>query len=1641
MLSPLLHHRVALRAAQSPGAVAVIDGQRHVTYAELEERAGLLAGHLRAQGVGPEGLVGVLLPRGLDLVVALLGIWKAGAAYVPLDTTHPADRVRRLLSDTGASVVVTDAAAAGMLAGAGVRPLIAADALAGPAAAQPEAMPRAEAEGANAAYVLYTSGSTGEPKGVVVTQAGIANHIDWKIRLHGIDEHDRVLQRTPVSFDAAVWEFFAPLVAGATLVMAPAGAERDAKVIAGAVAEYGVTILQLVPSVLRLLIEEPAWEACDSVRLLLCGGEPLHAELLERVRADVWNAYGPTECTVEASAGHHDPLLGGGQVPIGRPVDNVRLLVLDPSGDLAAFGVPGELYVGGAGVARGYLGRPAQTAERFVPDPYGEPGSRLYRTGDRVRWREDGQLEYMGRLDQQIKVDGVRIEPGEIEAALNAHPEVSGAVVSAVRGSDGTVRLAAHVRGAPTPAELRGHLRDRLPAPFVPSVFVRVDTFPLLANGKVDRSALPAPVFDTDGGSYVAPRTAAEETVSRVWAELLGVERVSVHDDFFQLGGHSLLLVRLAERLRAESGGGDSIHIQDLYGAFTVEAQARLLDGTGAAPAPVTPADRTGILPLSFGQERLWFLDRLMPGSAEFTVPLFVRLPGRAGLGAVHEALRALVARHEILRTRYPSVDGEPRQVISTEIACELREAATGDLAAEARAEMGLGFDLAEGPVWRALLIRAEDGDVLLLTLHHLACDGWSAVLLERDFRALYAGEVLPAPALQYADHAVWQRRELTDERMAAGLAAWRTALDGCDPLQLPTDRPRPALRDGRGAVVSFTVPADVADAALAVGREQGATPFMTLAAAYCVLLARHTGQWDLTIGTPVAGRLRPETAEVPGFFLNSLALRSTGAPQETFAEAVARTRAASLFAFAHQDVPFERVVQELERERDLSRTPLYQAAFDLHDQELTGGLSGGADADVMAQAWGVAKTDLTLFLRRHEDGSYIGGIEYATALFDAPTVERLAEHFVRVLARAGADPHRRTGELELLSEAERAQLARWNVTDADWPASHTLRMFEEQATATPDAVAVSFGALLLTYRELDERASRFARGLSGRGVGPGDTVGVLLGRGPDVLAAFLGTWKAGAAYVPVDPDFPADRIAYMLADSRATAVISESSFEAVLGEVWQGALVLTHEVAGEDPASLDVAADPEATAYVIYTSGSTGRPKGVQVPHRGLAGHLRWAVRDLASHGSTGAPVFSSTAFDLVVPNLYAPLLCGQTVHLLPRDLPVTDLGRTLAEAGPFSFIKLTPGHLELLTHQLSTEQAASLASVLVIAGEGLPTRLAEHWRGILGDGRLINEYGPTEASVGSTIHPVTGEQSGEIVPIGRPLPGVTTHVLDAELRQLPVGVTGELYVAGAGLAHGYVDQPALTAERFVPNPYGEPGSRLYRTGDLARLLPGGAVDFLGRIDGQVKIRGYRVETGEIAAVLGTHPDVREAVVVVDESAAGDKRLVAYCVPAGGGLPAAAVLSAHCAQRMSDYMVPLLFMEIDAVPLNRNGKVDRRALPAPDLSSVVAAAGHRAPRDPVETRINEIWTALLGVDAGIHGNFFQMGGNSLLAVRLISRIQDEFDVDLPVRAVFQGPTVAEQAAAVEEQIRAEIAAMSDAELVADATQLKGYES
>ncbi|MGX5189212.1 amino acid adenylation domain-containing protein [Streptomyces avermitilis] len=1691
MNAELLSERFAEQAFRTPHAAAVVDGARTVTYEELDRASLRMARYLRDLGAGPETLVGVSLPRGVDLIVALLAVWRAGAGYVPLDPAQPPARLSDLAREAGARLVVAGPALAGPVRDAGARrvgPEEIPDRPSDPAGPLPAADP------ANVAYAVFTSGSTGRPKAVVVTHAGIANRIGWTVQRHALGSADRVLQKTTIGFDAAGWEIFAPLVGGGTVVLAPAGAERDPAALLRAVADHGVTVLQVVPSVLRLLVEEGDWSGCGSLRLLFSAGEALHAELVARLRErtaqdlEVWNTYGPTECSIDITAQLVDPALTAGPVPIGRPLPGMRVLVLGPNGVPVPVGVPGELYAGGVGVARGYAGRPDLTADRFVPDPYAtEPGARLYRTGDQVRWRSDRTLEYLGRLDHQVKVNGVRIEPAEVEAALAAHPAVTGAVVTPYEADGGGKRLAAYltVSGEADPAGLRGFLAERLPDSHVPSFFHTLDAFPLTANGKVDRAALPSPDEIAAAGqpAFTAPRDAAEELVAGVWADLLGLDRVGALDDFFALGGTSLQLTRLAARLRAASG--EKVSLRGLFAATTVQAQAQLIGtptgaadggtsgavaggttdaghegtsgtggaahgGTGAAVddgPQIRPVPRTGDLPLSSGQRRLWFLDRMHPGSPEWVAPLFLRLPGSLDAGTVGRALDALAARHEPLRTRYVDQGGEPRQIIdapgATTVELRVEDTTRDGVAALFGAQFERGFDLAAGPLWRALLARVAGEDhVLLLTMHHITCDGWSTVILERELRELCAADragrapELPEPPLQYADYGSWQSARLTDAVVEGELAHWRAALDGIAPLDLPADHPRPAVRDPRGAVVPFRVAPELAVKLAELGRAHGATPFMTLLTAYATLVARHTGQWDVPVGTPVAGRTRPETENMVGFFLNSLVVRCGLTADLGFTEALRRVRDAARAALVHQELPFERLVEELQPERDLSRTPLYQVAFDLHSEGVTSVVTHDSDLAAFAEAWQVAKTDLSLFMRQTPDGSLDGVLEYATSLFERGTAERMTGHFLTLLEQVAEHPETPLGALELLSADERHRLlVEWNDTAEDTDDRTVFERFEERARSAPERTALTFGTETVTYGELDAAANRLAQHLRTRCVGAESRVAVLLDRGPELVTALLAVWKAGGAYVPVDPSYPAERIAAMCDTAGVRTAVTTSAYAARFTSSGTRLLLLdtdAGDIAGRPAAAPARTRDPRRLAYTIFTSGSTGTPKGVEVTHQGLANHVAWAARELAGQDYGGGALFSSAAFDLVVPNLWAPLVTGQRLFLLPQDTDMSELGKRLAEAQPFSFVKLTPGHLDILALQLTPAQAGALAPVLVVAGEAFTRATLERWRALAPDTRLINEYGPTEASVGTTVHEIPEHADADVLPIGRPLPNMRVYVLDPALQPVPVGVAGELYVGGTGVARGYANRPDLTADRFLPDPYGTgPGARMYRTGDLVRHLPDGNVAFLGRIDDQVKIRGYRVELGEIQAVLTAHPAVRDAVVTVHRPENSEPRLAAHVVPAdAGALPD---LAAHCAASLPEYMIPATFTALDAIPVNANGKVDRSALPAPGRTA--DDESHVAPSGPVEERVAEIWTELLGVQAGAHDNFFHIGGNSILAIRLISHLQQEFEIDFAVRTVFEGPTVARIAATVEERVTAQIAALSDADLLDDAAR------
>ncbi|MFC9220049.1 amino acid adenylation domain-containing protein [Streptomyces hygroscopicus] len=1674
-----LHELFATQAARTPDAIAVATAAPGalgaLTYSALEQRAERVAHRLHALGVGPGAVVGVCLRRGPDLLAALLGVWKAGAAYLPLDPGHPAERLRWCVVGTRASVILTRGDAADALPSLDGTLVVALDDTGADEGRQGGlgfASQAGPADPARPAYVLYTSGSTGRPKGVVVPHAGIANRVRWLVDRHGLGTGDRVLQKTTIGFDAAALELFAPLISGGRVVLAPEGAEGDPAALVRAVADGRITVLQAVPSVLRALADAPGWADCGALRLIFSAGEPLHAELCHRLlarapQAQIWNTYGPTECSVDITEHEFDPAQTTGPVPIGRPLAHLRVLILDPRGLPAPRGGVGELHVGGVGLAHGYLGCPGLTAERFVPDPYGPPGSRLYRTGDRARWRADGALEYLGRLDQQVKVNGVRIEPGEVEAALAAHPRLEAAVVAALPGREGGQRLAAWVqaRGTrPLPQELRAFLRRTLPEPLIPSVFTAVDAFPRTLNGKIDRSALPEP---RHGGQpraeHIAARDEGERAVVQVWAQMLDIpgDTIGVHDDFFQHGGSSLLLTQLAERLFTATGR--RVALRALLTASTVEQQAALLaaapttgpDGAdatlSAGSAAITPVPRDQALPLSYGQEGMWLSEQMQPGSPEWVAPLWIRLPAGWTEDTVRAALAALVERHEALRTRYAVRDGDPVQIIApADSRPELRVVdATGphEVRTALEAEFARGFDLERGPVWRALLVRTPGTEpALVLSIHHIACDGWSSVVLERDLLAL--GEAvrsgapadLPPVPVQYADHAVWQRRRLDADVLDKELAHWRAVLDGSPALDLPADRPRPTERDARGAAHTFTVPARVVEQAEALGCSVDATLHQTLLTTYAVLLARLTGCMDLAIGISVAGRHRPEVAQTVGVFLNTLVLRCRLDGDDTAAEAVAKVRETTRDALAHQEMPFSRLVQELVPERDPSRTPLYQVMFNFQEEGRTSTNASGTDLDTVRDAWQSARTDLTLVVQRESDGGLLCVMEYATALFDATTVERFAAYWAQLLESLAAAPSANLTEARLLPPGESARLLALGAPEPRGEAGlapdicvHTA--FEETVRRMPDAVAVVHDSGVWSYAELDARANRIAHRLLELGAGPETTVATMLDRVPDLIACLLGVWKAGAVHVPLDTTIPDERLAHIMADAGVGVVVSDLQGTGRLGRLRSlPALALDDDTALAAADTTPPVRDLTSChlAYILYTSGSTGRPKGVEVQHGSLL-RMLLASQDHLDFGRSPDDAWLALAqptYDISFTELVMPLVAGGRVVLADQGQSADPAAQLeLIEKHRVTHLQVSPSHWRMLIDAGLEERSL----VGLTGGEPCPPALARELARRLT--RFINEYGLTETTIATTRCDVGTD--ARAVPIGRPYPHTTAHVLDSRLGLVPVGVIGELCIGGAGVARGYTGQPRLTAERFVPDPYGPTGTRLYRTGDLARVLPDGTLAFAGRTDDQVKIRGRRVETGEVQSVLAEHPGLADVAVTV-HGTGDDARLIAYCVPTADRLPPEAELIEHCARYLPEHMLPALVVPLEALPLTRHNKVDAAALPAPDMGGMSSDVPYVAPRGPAEETIARVWADVLaGPDGhtpriGAQHDFFRIGGDSMGAARVVASLREEFDIDLPLRVLFTQSTVAELAVAVEEALRADIAALSEAE-VADA--------
>ncbi|OBF89132.1 hypothetical protein A5790_20960 [Mycobacterium sp. 852002-51152_SCH6134967] len=1618
----------AAQVARAPEAVALNDAQQAWTYRELDEAANRLAHLLAAQGVGPGEGVALLLPRSARAVVVILAVLKAGAAYLAIDPMHPDARIGFMLSDAAPVVAVSTAGLAERLGGA--LPVIDID---DPRIAdQPtEALPGPSHD--DLAYIIYTSGTTGVPKGVAVAHHAVTQ------MLGALPDHLPVTgvwsQWHSLGFDVSVQEIFGALLHGARLVVVPDEVVRSAEDFHALLISEHVNVVSQTPSALAVLPPH----GLESVQLLIMGGEPCPTELADRWAPGrvMINVCGPTETSMFAAIS--DPLVEGSDVvPIGTPVPGAAFFVLDQWLRPVPAGIVGELYVAGR-LGCGYVRRAGLTASRFVACPFGGVGERMYRTGDLVRWGADGQLEHLGRADEQVKIRGYRIELGEVQAALASYPGIEQAAVIAREDQPGDKRLVGYVTGTADPSELRDALGERLPGYMVPSSVVLMDALPLTANGKLDRRALPAPEY-ADVDRYRAPDSPTEEILAGIFAQVLGVERVGVDDSFFELGGDSILAMRVIAMANKSLAAG--LAVPTFFEEPTVAQLASRVGVDGGGLEPLQPMERPAAVPLSFAQQRLWFIDQLQGPSAIYNIAVAFGIRGRLDLRALGQALADVVSRHESLRTLFVAPEGTPQQLIvpvdDVDLSWEVVDAAgwpEARLAEAVSTEVRRPFDLATEIPLRAKLFRLADEEfVLAAAVHHIAADGVSIEPLVGDLAVAYAARCVgqapqwePLP-VQYVDYTLWQREQLGDvddpeSRIAAQVAYWEQALAGMpERLHLPTDRPYPPVADYRGAWVTLHWPVELQQKVREVARAHNATSFMVVQAALAVLLSKLSASNDVVVGFPIAGRRDPALDGLVGFFVNTLILRVDVAGDPTVAELLGQVRQRSLAAYEHQDVPFEVLVERLNPARSLTHHPLVQVMlawqnFARHVTDSSAELPfGDVQVSPLPADTQTARMDLTFSLAEQwtkdgEPAGISGAVEYRTDVFDAGSVGGLIGRLERVLVAMTADSGGRLSSVDVLDGGEHARLAEVGnrvVLGQGVSAGLSIPgLFAEQVARAADAVAISYGVRSLTYRELDEASNRLAHLLVGRGVGVGARVGLLLPRSAQAVVAMLGVLKAGAAYVPLDPGHPDARIGFVLADAAPVAVISTQGLRSRLDG--HAVVVIDVEDAGlaGQPCSALAGPGPDDVAYLIYTSGTTGTPKGVAVAHRNVTRLLETLDADVP-----GAGVWSqchSLAFDFSVWEIFGALLGGGRLVVVPDAVVRSpEELHALLVAEQVSVLSQTPSAFYALqaADGLAPELGDQLKlETVVFGGEALEPHRLRPWLGHHpGLPRLLNMYGITETTVHASLREiVAADVEGTGSPIGVPLAHLGFVVLDGWLRPVPVGVVGELYVAGAGLAYGYVGRAGLSASRFVACPFGGAhagGQRMYRTGDLVRWGADGQLVYVGRADEQVKIRGYRIELGEVQAALQGLDGVDQAVVIAREDRPGDKRLVGYIT--GSADPADA--RARLAERLPTYMVPTAVVVLAALPLTVNGKLDTRALPAPEYTDI---DHYRAPANAIEEILAGIYAQVLGLDrVSVDDSFFELGGDSLSAMRVVAAINRALDTHLAVRTLFHAPSV-----------------------------------
>ncbi|MEO7533477.1 MAG: amino acid adenylation domain-containing protein, partial [Ferruginibacter sp.] len=1630
------------QAIKTPGAIALKFEEAKLTYKELNERANQLANYLKSKGVTNETLVPNCVERSIEMIVAMLGILKAGGAYVPVDPEYPQERISYMLEDTAAKIVISIKASKEKLQTTTGIDIIEIDTAWEQINKEDKSNLQTNINLNQLAYVIYTSGSTGKPKGVMIEHSNLSAFINWSKDEFANSKFEIVYATTSMCFDLSIFEIFYPLSIGKPLRIIENGLH-----IGKWLPQDEQVLTNSVPVVIEHLLKEGT--DLSNLTLINMAGEPIpyHVQQgLDTQRIEVRNLYGPTEDTTYSTIykiKKDEPIL------IGKPIRNTQVYIVSKEDKLVPVGVAGEICIAGDGLARGYLNREELTKEKFVPNPFTSiqhpasstqhpvssiqhPASRMYRTGDLGRWLPDGNIEYLGRKDDQVKIRGYRIELGEIETELMQHESIKQAVVLARADNQGHKRLVGYVVKEGTrefdKQAIAGYLQGKLPDFMIPQLWVELESMPLTPNGKIDKKALPDPdASELLTNEYVAPRNELEGKLAGIWQELLNQERIGIYDNFFELGGHSLLAMRVISAIRRELEA--ELAIKALFVNPTIASLAVHLQGQHKEfllPTIQKATERPENIPLSFSQERLWFIDRL-EGSVQYHLPVVLRLKGNLNKEALAYALQNIVNRHEVIRTVIEEQDGQTRQHILEENQWQLAEAGgtafkedPAGLRKFAQQLINKPFDLSKDHMLRATLVRLDEQDhALVVTMHHIASDGWSISILIKEVVELYSAYLDNRPAdlaqlpVQYADYAIWQRNYLKGETLTNKINYWKDKLESVAPLQLPTDYQRPAVQSVKGVIISFRIDQQVTEQLQQLSQHYGATMFMTVLAAFKVLLYRYSGQHDICVGSPIANRSQQEIEGLVGFFVNTLALRNKVSAEESFTELLQQVKTTMLEAYANQDVPFEKVVDAVVKDRDMSRTPLFQVMFSWQNTQDAPQLRlGELNLSTERYEHTTSKFDLTLNVTDTPQGLQ-GSLEYCTDIYRAGRIEQMLLHFKELINSIVAAPGQSIGMLRMLGEPEKNKLlVEFNNSNTGYPKNkNIIDLFEEQVSKHPAAIALVYKEEQITYRDLNERSNQLGNYLRTKGVKEEVLVPICIERGTQMIIGILGILKAGGVYVPIDPEYPQERISYMLEDTAATIMIASKysrskiqdhpSLEIIeLDTEWA-------EIRKQPLANLQINKDPQHTAYIIYTSGSTGKPKGVMIPDINV---VRLFETDAPLYDFNNRDVwtlFHSFCFDFSVWEMYGALFYGGKIVIVPSEATKdVSLFSELLVREKVTVLNQTPSAFYALQEYITENTKEISVRFVIFGGEALNPAKLQPWKQLYTDCALINMYGITETTVHVTYQEITPEHIKDSRSIiGRPIPTLYAYIVDESQNLVPVGVPGELWIGGAGVAKGYLNRPELTAEKFVKDPFSEEAAaRVYKTGDLGRWLEDGTIEYLGRIDDQVKIRGFRIELGEIETALMQSGLMSQVVVLAKADKGGHSQLVGYIVPKESF--DRETVTRYLKSRLPEYMVPAVWVELEAMPITYNGKIDKKALPEPDANRQLGGQ-YVAPRNETEMALVKIWQEMLGVEkVGVEDNFFEIGGHSLLGMRLISQIRKELEVEIVIRDVFEFTTI-----------------------------------